>query len=117
MPNNPPNLEEEGLVQNMNAEATTVDDSFTSPTWMTQPLGKRIFPRGFLPMFDEAKDSADAIYGLLYILQQIQATNSYKPTIGQVTSATSSLEFAIRALRGDGDGTSSTPDDSGKGNV
>lgn len=32
MPNNPPNLEEEGLVQNMNAEATEVDDSFASPT-------------------------------------------------------------------------------------
>lgn len=57
-----------------------------------------LYPRGFLPMWTEAKDAEQAAYGLAYILQQIQATNSYRPNIGQVNAATSSLEFAIRTL-------------------
>ena len=64
---------------------------------MELPEGS-LYPRGFLPMWTEARDAEQAVYGLSYILQQIQATNTYNPNIGQINAAMSSLEFAIRAL-------------------
>ncbi len=65
-----------------------------------------LHPRGFMPYWTKASDVEMAVYGLSYILQQIQATNTYKPNIGQAGAAMSSLEFAIRRLR---DGASSRP--------
>jgi len=65
-----------------------------------------LHPSGFMPYWTKATDVEMAVYGLCYILQQIQATNTYKPNIGQVNAATSSLEFAIRCLS---DGASSRP--------
>ena len=74
-----------------------------------------LHPRGFMPYWTKATDVEMAVYGLSYILQQIQATNTYKPHIGQVSAAMSSLEFAIRALRdGAGHGTASTLGNSGR---
>lgn len=67
-----------------------------------------LYPSGFMPYWTVARDTEQAIYGLCYILQQIQATNTYRPNIGQVSAAMSSLEYAIRALR-DGMGRAPCP--------
>jgi hypothetical protein len=57
-----------------------------------------LHPCGFMPYWQSADSLEKAIYGLSYILQQIQATDTYRPNIGQCNAAASSLEFAIRAL-------------------
>lgn len=74
-----------------------------------------LHPSGFMPYWTEARDAEQAIYGLCYILQQIQATNTYRPNIGQVSAAMSSLEFAIRALRGSAAGVAPVIEEDGPG--
>lgn len=65
--------------------------------WLTDNCGKGL-PHG------EATDEASMLHGLSYVLRQIEGTNSYRPHIGQCTSATTALRmaldhFAIHAIR------------------
>lgn len=56
--------------------------------WLRENCGTDI-PHG------EAVDMKSMLHGLAYILRQIEGTSTYRPHIGQVTSATSSLRMAL----------------------
>lgn len=56
--------------------------------WLTANCGKGL-PHG------EATDEASMLHGLSYVLRQIENTSTYRPHIGQCTSATSALRMAL----------------------
>lgn len=60
-----------------------------------------LYPSGFLPFFGTAETCEQAVEGLCYILQQIQADRTYRPNIGQTNAAETSLVWAIRKLSAD----------------
>jgi hypothetical protein len=53
--------------------------------------------QGRLP-FGDAQTLDDAVFCLRYILGQIEGCRTYRPNIGQVSSATSGLRLAIAEL-------------------
>lgn len=67
--------------------------------WLTEHCG-----RG-LPHFDTVETLDQALHGLAYVLHRINSTDTYRPFIGQGTSAQAALQwtldhFAREALRG-----------------
>lgn len=65
------------------------EDEEAVEKWLEENCGRGI-PHG------EATDTASMLHGLAYILRQIEATDTYRPNIGQTVSATSALRMALR---------------------